>query len=77
MSQEFTYGDDAHPTIDEVLETMETLVLHLKIGIIEERIKKLFQSICDAMEQDDIGTYKTLNQEKTRWTEMLRVAWVV
>ncbi len=74
-SREFTYGDDAHPSIEEVLDTMETQVLHLKIGIIETHIKKLSQSIYDALEQDNIEKYKELNQEKTRWTEMLRVAW--
>lgn len=40
MSQLLTYGEDAQPSPTEVLDIVETQVLHLKITIIEERIKK-------------------------------------
>ena len=75
MSQLLTYGEDAQPSPTEVLDIVETQVLHLKIAIIEERIKKLSQDIFNALEQNDINQYKALSQEKKQWTEMLRVAW--
>ncbi len=75
MSQLLTYGEDAKPSPTEVLDIVETQVLHLKITIIKECIKKLSQNIFNALEQNDINQYKALNQEKKQWTEMLRVAW--
>ncbi len=67
--------EDAQPSPTEVLDIVETQVLHLKITIIEERIKKLSLDLFNALEQNDINQYKALSQEKKQWTEMLRVAW--